>query len=353
MLADIFRQPDLLSKLIARRSEASAFARKWLHPEGGGFHAYGSGDGWFAARAALAGQSVGGQPARVSASLDFLLNWAPGLTPRDRVLGVTMSGGVDRSLQSAEAALAIGPIAALLTNTTGGRVGALGLPRFTLDIEEIGSFLCGTSSYTASVLALAMLADASPLPGEVELLLASLPAFITTANALAMEVAGRDGAHLPGIRFLGVGKSVATADYGAAKMVEVTNVPAWSDDIEEFAHRQYWALDRREVVVLLPTDSVSATFANATAEALGRLGVATVSVEAPETPVPDARHRIASLAGAAALPVVQAIALQLLAYHLGRANGTDPDRRLHLKNDTEKFTVSRLLTRRLLVGTGQ
>ncbi len=352
MLADIFRQPQLLSALIDRREEAAAFARQWLHPDGGSFHAFGSGDGWFAARAALSGQTVGGKAARASASLDFLLNVAPGLTSRDRVLGITMSGAVDRSLQSAQAALAAGPVAALLTNTTGGRVGALGLPRFELGIAEIGAFLCGTSSYTASVLALAMLTDTSPLPRAVEGALADLPAFLQAVNVQAAELAARDGAQLPGIRILGVGQSVATADYGAAKMVEVTTVPAWSDDIEEFAHRQYWAMARREIVVLLPADAASAPFASAAAEALGRLGVATVSIEAPETPVPDARHRFRCPASSAALPVVQAIVLQLLSYHLGHANGTDPDRRPHLKDDVEKFTVSRLLTRRSLVGSG-
>ncbi|WP_102109647.1 SIS domain-containing protein [Oceaniglobus roseus] len=351
---DILRQPQLLAALLERRGEVEGFAQSHLAPGANGrLHAYGSGDGWFAARAALAGQSAGGRPAQAWGSMDFLLGVAPGLSAEDRVLGITMSGGVDRSLQSAEAALAHGPIAALLTNRDGGRVGALGLPRFELGIEDVGKFLCGTSSYTATVLALSLACDAAPLPGALASALPDLPAMIARADAQAREIAQATSGGLDGIRILGTGTAVATADYGAAKMVEVTTVNAWSDELEEFAHRQYWALKRGEVVVLLPHDARAARFATASAEALNRLGIATVSVESGDTPVPDATHRIAVPGPAAALPITQAIALQLLAYRLGRANGTDPDRRLHLKDDTRKFTVSRLLTRRSLVGTGE
>jgi hypothetical protein len=34
-------------------------------------------------------------------------------------------------------------------------------------------------------------------------------------------------------------------------------------------------------------------------------------------------------------------------------SGSRPEARAHLKQDTERFRVSRLLTRRSLVGTGQ
>ncbi|OSP54721.1 SIS domain-containing protein [Pseudoruegeria sp. SK021] len=354
MLDDIVRQPDLLADLLARQDELTQFARAHLHPKGNGaVHAYGSGDGWFAARAALPGQTMGGCRTYASASMDFLLTVAPTLTQNDRALGITMSGGVDRSLQSAEAALEVGPIAALLTNRDGGRVGALGLPRLQLGIDDIGKFLCGTSSYTATVLALSMLCDNAPLPAALSSALPDLPDFIRTTTAQTAAIADQDGESLAGIRFLGTGHAVATADYGAAKMVEVTTVHSWSDELEEFAHRQYWSLDRGEMVVLLPHSARAAEFANSAADALARLGVITVAIESSDTPVPAATHRIQTPGGSAALPVTQAIALQLLAYHLGRTNGTDPDRRLHLKDDVDKFTVSRLLTRRSLLGTGE
>ena len=74
-----------------------------------------------------------------------------------------------------------------------------------------------------------------------------------------------------------MGRSVATADYAAAKCVEVTKIPAWADDIEEFAHRQFWAMQRTELVVLLPTDAATAGYADATADALADLGVVSVA----------------------------------------------------------------------------
>ncbi len=43
----------------------------------------------------------------------------------------------------------------------------------------------------------------------------------------------------------------------------------------------------------------------------------------------------------------------MLAYQLAIATGFDPDRRMHLKDDGARFAVSRELTRRSLLGTGQ
>jgi hypothetical protein len=51
--------------------------------------------------------------------------------------------------------------------------------------------------------------------------------------------------------------------------------------------------------------------------------------------------------------VLSAIPLQRLAYALAEAGGLDPNTRLHLKGDDTRFRVSRLLTRRSLIGTGQ
>jgi len=169
---------------------------------------------------------------------------------------------------------------------------------------------------------------------------------------MCRALAAESGAGVPGLRFLGVGQSLAAADYGAAKCVEVTTIPAWSDDIEEFAHRQYWSMKRGEIVVLLPVDAASAGYADATADALGRLGTPTVAIGPGAAAVPRARHTIATPGTDAEAWLGQSVALQLLAYRLGLANGTDPNTRRHLKSDTERFAVSRRLTRLSLLGTG-
>jgi len=354
MLADIFRQGQVLREVLQRREEIEVFAEQSLRagPDGR-MIVFGSGDGWFAARAALTG--IKGAEAR--SGLDFVLNVAPRLGAEDRALAISMSGNVDRTLEGATTALAAGAGVAILTNGAGGRLGALGVGRYSLDISDIAPFLCGTASYTATLatlqIAAAALNDDDAFASALSAMLDDLDATIDAADGLARSIAEAVGTSASGIRILGAGSSVATADYGAAKFVEVTTIPAWSDDIEEFAHRQYWATQRSEIIVLLPTDAASAAYAEATADALADLDMVTIALEPEDAAVPSARHRLSLPGGAATAALTQAIALQLLAYYLGLANGTDPNRRLHLKEDALKFSVSRKLTRRSLIGTGQ
>ena len=352
MLADIRRQPDVLAALVAREAEITAFGAAHLRAtRGGRVWVFGSGDGWFAARAALTGAAMG----QAASGLDFVVNVAPQLGPDDRALAISMSGNVDRTLEGATVARAAGAGVSVLTNEGGGRLGALRIDRLSLQIADIAPFLCGTSSYTATLAALQM-AFGDTWPGFAAELTGAMPglrALPDRADVFAQSVIARLGGTCTGARFLGVGRSVATADYAAAKCVEVTKIPAWADDIEEFAHRQYWAMQTTELVVLLPTDAATASYADATADALADLGVVTVALEPEGAGVPSAALRLPLPCGAALAGITQAIALQMLVYHLGVASGTNPNLRLHLRNDTERFAVSRKLTRRSLLGTGQ
>jgi glucosamine 6-phosphate synthetase-like amidotransferase/phosphosugar isomerase protein len=349
MLEDIRRQPDTLGSICARRSEIGDFAAENLEPgKDGQTYVFGSGDGWFAARAALGG--ITGIQAR--SGLDFTLDVAPSAGPNDRALAISMSGNVDRTVEGATLAKDRGALLSVLTNGGGGRLGALNGPLYSLDIPDIAPFLCGTSTYTATLAMLQIAFGGNKFADGLDRLLPALPAFIEEADRFAHSVAARIG-HCAGIRILGVGSSVATADYGAAKFVEVTRIPAWSDDIEEFAHRQYWGMQVAEAVVLLPVDAASARYADATADALSDLDVQTMALEPQNAKVPTASSRLSLPGGSETAAITQAIALQLLAYHFGVASGTNPNRREHLKNDQARFSVSRKLTRRSLLGTGQ
>ena len=135
--------------------------------------------------------------------------------------------------------------------------------------------------------------------------------------------------------------------------MELTRVPAWSDDVEEFAHRQFWSADARDLVVYLAPTAGLARRAAESAEALAEMGFETAAVESASHPVPSAAHRLPlpSMPEWLALLVLP-LPLQLLGYHLARATGLDPNTRAHLKEDTRRFRLSRRLTRRPLVGTG-
>jgi len=150
------------------------------------------------------------------------------------------------------------------------------------------------------------------------------------------------------------GADLGSAQYGAAKLVELTRIPAWWSDLEEFAHSQYWAMPTGDLVVVIAAAAGIARYANESCDALGKLGVTTIAIDTAGAPVASATHRVTlpAIDGDLA-PLATALPLQRLAYALAAASGLDPNTRLHLKHDEARFRVSRLLTRRSLVGTGQ
>ena len=350
MLRDVHRQPAVLAGLLARAFEFRTFAREHLVPDPGGtLFATGCGDGWFAARAVESLIGGGPHPYRPRAALPFLIYDAPAVGPADRVLVISMSGNVDRSVEAAEAARERGAAVALLTNGDGGRAGAIGIPRISLDIEAIAPFLCGTTSYTATVLALALALGPAGTVETTKQLAAGLEAFLDAAEPVVRGLARP----YTGVRFLSSGVNLATADYGAAKLVELTRVPTWSDDIEEFAHRQFWSADPGELVVYLSAHPRLAAYADESARALTGMGFATLGVEIEGCEIPSAKRRVTLPPAEEALsPLPLALPLQLLGYHLALATGLEPDVRAHLKEDSKRFETSRRLTRRSLLGTG-
>jgi glucosamine 6-phosphate synthetase-like amidotransferase/phosphosugar isomerase protein len=194
-----------------------------------------------------------------------------------------------------------------------------------------------------------------PVPGAVAEALESLPRLMVEADRAATEIAARSaGRGASGVRILAAGPHLATAEYGAAKLVELTRVPVWSDDIEEFAHRQFWAADPRDLIVYLAPNAALAARAADSAAALAELGFETWAIEGSGHPVPTATWRLELPAMPEWLAaLVLPLPLQLLAYRLARATGVDPDSRTHLRDDRARFRVSRLLTRRALVDTGR
>jgi fructoselysine-6-P-deglycase FrlB-like protein len=309
----------------------------------------GCGDGLFAAVAA--GRHAGdlGLDWRPVGAMDMVLA-AGRLRPADRVVAISMSGNVDRTVEAARAVAAAGVPLLALVNGGGGRLGEIAGAKVSLDLPDIAPFLCGTASYTATLAALMALAAgaAGASPQDLAAPVAAIRAALAASDA---AVAGLPSPS--GVRILSAGNDIGTAQYGAAKFVELTRIPAWSGELEEFAHSQYWAMPTSDLVVVIAGDAALAAYADESCAALGELGVATLAIDTPGTPVPRAGRRItlpdvppALFALAAAVP------LQILAAALARATGLDPDTRSHLKSDAARFKVSRMLTRRSLIGTG-
>jgi fructoselysine-6-P-deglycase FrlB-like protein len=342
MAADIARQPATIEAFAGRAAQFHALGWSALAPGAGGrIWVTGCGDGIFAAAAAAGFAARLGLDWRPLGALDLALA-ADRLKPADSVVAISMSGNVDRTVEAARAVAARGVRMLALVNGGGGKLGEIAGAKVSLDLADIAPFLCGTSSYTLTIAALMALAS-----GAAD---AALPdhAAIAAAQraALAAGVVAIEGIAPPaGIRLLSAGADLGTAQYGAAKFVELTRIPAWSADLEEFAHSQYWAMPTGDLVTIMAGDPALAAYATESCRALAELGVA--------SPVATARHRATLPAMPPELfPLAAALPLQLLAARLARATGLDPDTRAHLKGDALRFRVSRMLTRRSLIGTG-
>lgn len=350
MLEDVARQPDVLARLAARAGALRAAAGV-LGGRHGRVLVTSCGDGHFAAMAASSCARRLGLDWHAVGPLDLLVG-ADELKGDDRVIAVSMSGNVDRTVEAARMAQARGLPILALGNGEGGKLGVLAQEKASLDLPDIAPFLCGTASYTATLAALLLFAQG--LAGEAGADLSPLAVVQRGAQEAAPPVVAEiAGQAFSGVRLLAAGAEQGTAAYGAAKFVELTRLPVWSGELEEFAHSQYWSMPRTDLVVILATHPVVASYARESARALAELGVSTLAIDTADSPVESARWRITLPPVDPALaPLASAIPLQLLAYRMAEACGLDPNTRLHLKNDEERFRVSRMLTRRSLLGTG-
>lgn len=350
MAADIARQPATIEAFADRAARFQALGRSALAPGAGGrIWVTGCGDGIFAAAASAGFATRLGLDWRPIGALDLVLA-ADRLTPADSVVAISMSGNVDRTVEAARAVAARGVRLLGLVNGGGGKLGEIAGAKLSLDLADIAPFLCGTSSYTLTVAALMALAAGAADAGLPDYaVIAAAQRAALAAGAAAIEAIAPPA----GVRLLSAGTDLGTVQYGAAKFVELTRIPAWSADLEEFAHSQYWAMPVGDLVTIVAGDPTLADYATESCKALAELGVATFAIDSADSPVATARHR----ATLPAMPpdlfaLAAALPLQLLAAHLARATGFDPDTRAHLKGDALRFRVSRMLTRRSLIGTG-
>ena len=138
------------------------------------------------------------------------------------------------------------------------------------------------------MLALALALGPAGTVEATKRLVEGLEACLDAAEPVVRRLARRHA----GVRFLSSGVNLATADYGAAKLVELTRLPVWSDDVEEFAHRQFWSADASELVVYLAAHPWIARYADESARALAGMGFTTLGIEIEGSELPSAGHRV-------------------------------------------------------------
>ncbi len=350
MLADMRRQPATLAALLEWSDAFSQQGHAARTAPKGRVYAFGSGDGWFAARAAtMFARERLGIRYKAASALEMLAYNAPKLDGNDLTVAISMSGTADRTNEAAEAVRASGAGVLALTNGAGGNLAKIAQSKISLDLTDLAPFLTGTTKYTASLLGLMLLLQGAAVRVDDELptIIRALPDVVSGAEGFAKTQADRLAARpITGIRILSSGCNLATADYGTAKFLKLVPLPITADDIEEFAHRQFWSTPADDLVIYIAVNPIAARTASGSAAALESMGMRTLAIDAPSCPVTTAGGRFTLPdIGEAVSPLLTAIPVQFLSYFIALALGGNPDISQDV-GDPARFHAAQLLSRR-------
>jgi len=307
----------------------------------------GSGDSLFAATSVLpALRRWSGRPVQVVTSLDLARYEMPLLSADDVVVGVSNSGNSSRTREGMVLARGRG---VLTVGVTGSRVGPLaGLvdhvlhrpvrPLDGVDAAYARVYL-NMVEYLATLVALYVLGlalgrRAGRLSAEEETAwLAQLKAAVggigeaaravePGVEALAEELRGADT-----LWVIGAGPNRGTADYAAAKFHEQLPWNGVAQDLEEWAHLQYFltlAWKARSVVLVLAPPGNALDRAEELVEGIAGAGGRAVVVGHPahgRFPKAHARLDLPGELPEVLTPVTYHVPAQLLVLHLARLAG--------------------------------
>lgn len=343
MRAQILEQPVLLSRLLDRRTEIGETVRG----VGGNVRriwTVGHGDSYFSPVAAGGAFEAWRAGAYVPMLAMELAAYPPSGLADDLVIAVSMSGGVGNTIAAARVAKQRGARVLAITNAPRSTLSEIADATIRLGIAEPAPFLAGTVTYTATTVVLMLIAISlweSPADSRG---LAELAAAVKAMEA-ALGTEGDVRAWALGepntaVRYvLGMGPHVATAHYGAAKLMEIADVIGIASETEEFFHEQHWVMRPDQPVILLTHDESSRARASMAISHLNELEVPVYHV-GPDPAPSGARHSPTPLVPGWCAPLPGAVAMQWYAYWLAQARGLDPNRRTHLR-ESSRYTVSR------------
>ncbi len=250
----------------------------------------GCGDPYFAGIAArLAMERDGGVRCQSIEALEltrYAVRYVPVLPRPPLLVAVSYSGSVGRTIEAAATAAAFGWRTVALTGRAEGRLAQVAKP-VILDVPTLG-FSPGTSTYVAMVVALLTLAgELARVAGRTDGA-TSVAAGLGAAPDLARETilasaepAERAAALIaasPSTTFLGSGPSRASAEFGAAKLFEGPQRYGVAQQLEEWAHEQYFISGPTTPVVVIAPAGASRDRAGELIDEMAFIGAPSILV---------------------------------------------------------------------------
>ena len=250
----------------------------------------GCGDPYFAGIAArLAIERDGGVRCQSIEALEltrYAVRYVPVLPRPPLLVAVSYSGSVGRTIEAAATAAAFGWRTVALTGRAEGRLAQVAKP-VILDVPTLG-FSPGTSTYVAMVVALLTLAgELARVAGRTDGA-TSVAAGLGAAPDLAREtiLASAEPAEQaaaliaasPSTTFLGSGPSRASAEFGAAKLFEGPQRYGVAQQLEEWAHEQYFISGPTTPVVVIAPAGASRDRAGELIDEMAFIGAPSILV---------------------------------------------------------------------------
>jgi fructoselysine-6-P-deglycase FrlB-like protein len=330
MLEEIRMAPEVVaSQLVAMDAPLEQLAASLVKSGITNLYLVGCGDSFFAGAAAtLAFARHAGIPAEAIHALDMARYRVRYLPANTAVLCISYSGEVGRTIEAAAQARAFGHRVIALTGNEGSPLAKEATDLVAMHVPSLGS-TPGTISFLSMLVALFNLAlhwgaargndvagARQALGRASELTAQTLVRSDTPAARLAERLQYRAA-----ITYIGAGPNDATARFGAAKLYEGPQMRGVATNVEEWAHGEYFISgDRQPVIVVAPGGAAS----DRVGEILDELAFINADVTLiSDQPSLNAGNVIPLAPGLPEefSPLLAALPLSLLAYHLARLRG--------------------------------
>ena len=333
MYDQIISQPALLRDVceraepLVRQVFDACPTDRWRH-----IYTAGCGDSYYAGLACeMAFAQFCRLPVKALPAMSFARYEAARLPEDAVVFGISNSGAVARSIEAMAMAKAAGAVTIAVTGRPDSLIAQETDAAVAVPIDAMGRSP-GIRSYTVQLLSLLLCAielgerravlspeAAAVQRRQLRQVGASIEATIAAHDAVIKQLAETLREQETWV-FVGAGPGYATALFSAAKLVESCGANAWAQDLEEWAHIQFFNRQERTPTCLIIPPGPSMERAQELLPYVKDIGRYTLLVT-HQPQAFDASHADRILAVPQTVPevfspLVDCIAAELLAYHL-------------------------------------
>lgn len=330
MLEEIRLAPEVVASQLAAIDEPLHRLAASLTQSGiTNLYLVGCGDSFFASSAAtLAFAKHAGIKADAVHALDMARYRVRYLPPNSAVLCVSYSGEVGRTIEAAAQARAFGHRVIALTGHGTSALAREATDVVTMTVPSLGA-TPGTISFIAMLVALFDLAlQWGAARGNDT---ASARRALERGSELTGETLSRSQEpvgrlaerlqHRAAITFIGAGPNEAAARFGAAKLFEGPQMRGAATNLEEWAHGEYFISGNGEPVIVVAPGGAATDRAGEVLAELGFINAdATLISDEPMANAPNVIPLAPGLPEEFS-PLLSAVPLSLLAFHLARLRG--------------------------------